>query len=156
MVVLYFLMPVLLIAGVVLLIVFLATRRSAPDPRGRRPMAIYLLSVMFVTLVVALIGMASAVNALVSNLLDAPGAVSGSSCTSGAVSVPHPRPRVRGGQPPPPPPPPPTTFCETTFEETPRLPSALRGGIIAVVAGAVFAFHAVALRGELAQERRGA
>jgi|SRR5919108_2205076 hypothetical protein len=47
---LFFPFGFLLLGALVLAAFVIAGRRAAPDPTGRRPLAIYLLSVMFVTL----------------------------------------------------------------------------------------------------------
>jgi hypothetical protein len=46
----FFPFGVLLLSVVVLAVAAVVGRRAAPDPTGRRPFAIYLLSVMFITL----------------------------------------------------------------------------------------------------------
>lgn len=46
----FFPFGLLLLGAVVLAVLAIAGRRAAPDPTGRRPMAVYLLAVMFIAL----------------------------------------------------------------------------------------------------------
>jgi hypothetical protein len=49
----FFPFGILLLGAIVLAVIAIGGRRTAADPTGRRPMAIYLLSVMFVSLLTA-------------------------------------------------------------------------------------------------------
>ncbi len=56
--------PLLLIGLIVIAIVAFASNRSDPDPEGRRPYAIYLVSITFITLFLALFSLSGTVSAL--------------------------------------------------------------------------------------------
>lgn len=157
----FVLFPVVLLGLIVLGLVAVASRRGEADPKGRRPLAVYLLAVMFVTLFVAFGAVAEATSTLVRS---ATGYGGGHGYVSGGTAAPvvesvygdeggasaeaaagevspsivgQPEGIAAG-------------FTEFGNEGVGR--RVLEGLVVALVAGAVFLFHARRFRELLAQE----
>lgn len=159
------LLPVLLLAGIALLVV-LVMRRGGNDPKGRRPLAGYLLTVMFVSLFASVFGVQQLASALIRGTLDV-GSVQGVSVESRAVAPSPvapakvgagkaaaeqpPRPKSPRRQPMPVPVEP-RERVRFIREPVQTLGDALRGTIVAALGALVFAFHARRLRDLLAGE----
>jgi hypothetical protein len=169
-----FLLPVAVL-GILALVAGVAFRRGGPDRTGRRPLALYLLAVMLVTLFTAVFSVLQAASAVVRAAVDPVpyGPVtygSGGLVGVGSGSVtyaPYPPeefpvpPEGEGPvveEPPPPEaflePPPPEAFLEPFLPARPAA-EVLEAMITAILAGAVFAFHLGPLRRLMAAEAGG-
>jgi hypothetical protein len=140
--------------------------RQEPDPTGRRPYAIYLVSVTFVALQVLVFSATAVVSALVRIPLGdevsvdafgvtvAPEAVSGSGTATiappGSAGQPSPDPTLTESPPPQPSPvevpPPRPTPIDRFVADTRHVREAMQAGLIAIVALLVLLFHARRLR----------
>ncbi len=139
-----FLFPVAFLAVIVLVVASLVRSREEPDPQGRRPFAVYLLVIMFVSLF-ALVG---SVQQIVSTLVDeavgtsdVPGSFglgvaqvesSGSIPPEGISSLPQ--------------------GTATYGSDRSVLAPTLQGLISALLAAGIFVFHAGRLRDLLRKE----
>jgi hypothetical protein len=127
----FFPFGLLLIGMVVLAAVAVARRQSAPDPWGRRPFAIYLLSVMFITLLTSA-GAAAQIGGTLANLVnDRP---------DSPTPVPEPLPPVATLEPVENPPESVATGGFTPSSD-PTLSQVLEGLLVGLLAAAIFEFH---------------
>lgn len=120
-------LPIALIALVAFVIVAVVGRRREADPRGRRPYAVYLLAVMFVSLLTLVAGLGQIGSALASGITEAGGvwAVTvGDGFELGAEHGYGPEGSVRWGP-----------------GGSPTMARILRAMLVALPAGAVFVFH---------------
>lgn len=159
-----FLLPLALL-GVLVLVAGVAVRRGGPDPRSRRPLAVYLLAVMLVTLFTGVFSVFRAASAVVRAALEP---VPSRSVTYGGGWVEVEAEAV--AEPPSPPEespagapeeeglvaqePPPDAIYQA-FPPERLAAEVLEGLITAVLAGAVFAFHAGRLRRLIGREAEG-
>jgi hypothetical protein len=157
-----FLLPVAVL-GILALVAGVALRAGAPDRRGRRPLAVYLLVVMLVTLFTAVFSVFRAASAVVRAAVEPHRLVTYGSgwaeVEAGAVAEPPSPP----GEPPVVPPeeeglvteePPPEAVLQAFPPERPAA-EVLEGLVTAALAGAVFAFHLGRLRRLIGTEARG-
>jgi hypothetical protein len=159
-----FLLPVALL-GILALVAGVALRAGAPDRRGRRPLAVYLLVVMLVTLFTAVFSVFQAASTVVRAAVDPEPhrlVTYGSGWAeveAGAVAEPPSPP----GEPSVVPPeeeglvteePPPEAVLQAFPPERPAA-EVLEGLITAALAGAVFAFHLGRLRRLIGTEAAG-
>jgi hypothetical protein len=160
-----FLLPVAVL-GILALVAGVAFRRGGPDRTGRRPLALYLLAVMLVTLFTAVFSVLQAASAVVRAAVDPVpyGPVtygSGGLVGVGSGSVtyaPYPPEEFpvppEGEGPVVEEPPPPEAFIEPFLPARPAA-EVLEAMITAILAGAVFAFHWRPLRRLMAAEAGG-
>jgi len=139
-----FLFPVAFLAVIVLVIASLVRSRDEPDPQGRRPLAVYLLVVMFISLFTLVASVQQIVSTLVDEAVgtpDLPGSFglgvaqvesSGSIPSQGVSSIPH--------------------GTVTSTPDRNVLAPTLQGLISALLAAGVFVFHAPRLRDLLRKE----
>jgi hypothetical protein len=145
---LVFLLPIAFLAIIVLVVAALTRSRGEPDERGRRPLAVYLLVVMFISLFTLVGSVQQIVSTLVDEAVgtpDLPGSFglgvaqvesSGTIPSEGGSAIPIPHPP---GQ---------LTFGPDRSVLAPTL----QGLISALLAAGIFAFHARGLRGLLGKE----
>lgn len=122
-------LPVLFLLGVILAVVAGVASRREADPKGRRPYALYLLAVMFVSLFTTVGALTGATNALVRGLIEVDDVVhSYQGAELEAVPV--------GGIAPPSPP-----VVESFSPADRTLAEVLGPLIVAIVAAVLFVFH---------------
>jgi hypothetical protein len=158
--------PVILLGLIILAVATAASGRQEPDPTGRRPYAIYLVSITFVAIQVLVFSATAVVTALVQiplrndvsvdalGVTVAPEAVSGSGTATIAPpkSSEQPSPEATLTESPPPQPspveiPPPRPIQLDRFNaDTRHVREAIQAGFIAVVALLMLLFHARRLR----------
>ena len=127
-----FLIPLSFLALIVLVIAALARSRDEPDPYARRPFAVYLLVVMFISLFGTVVSVQQLLSTLVSEAVGtAGGAGSYWAFTVGTGS---------------------TTYTSLGSRIFPEVLQALIAGLLA---GGVFAFHARKLRDLVTRDESG-
>ncbi len=147
--------PLVLLGLIVLAIANASSGRQEPDPTGRRPYAIYLVSVIFVALFVLLFAATAVVSALVQLPLDdqvsydalggatvAPEMVSGSATVSapGSATVTAPPPGPTGPEAVEVP------LTEVPDADTDHIRQAIQSVLLGIIAGLLLLFHARRLR----------
>ncbi|MBA3653908.1 MAG: hypothetical protein H0W70_06910 [Actinobacteria bacterium] len=134
----------------ILLIVAVTGGRHEPDPAGERPAALYYAGVMFIALFTLLFAVFTVVASLLNLTTDEGGSVSGfsvSRTTTASASSYNSSGNEVSVPPPPPGAPPPTATLRPQFggngdyENNRDYANALRGGVIALAAAALYAFH---------------
>jgi hypothetical protein len=143
---LLFLFPIAFLAIIVLLVAALTRSRGEPDERGRRPLAVYLLVVMFISLFTLVGSVQQIVSTLVDEAVgtpDLPGSFglgvaqvesSGTIPAEGGSAIPIPH------------------GTATFGPDRNILAPTLQGLISALLAAGIFAFHARRLRDLLGKE----
>jgi hypothetical protein len=128
----FFPFGILLLGVVVLAIAALVGRRAAPDPTGRRPFAIYLLSVMFITLLTAAGAVAQIGGTLANLVKDEPDV---------PTPILEPIPPVATLEPVEIPPEQDSAAGFLRTSPDPTASQVLEGLLVALLAGAIFEFH---------------
>ena len=134
--------PLVLLGLIVLAVANATSGRQEPDPTGRRPYAIYLVSVTFVAMFVLLFSLTAVVTAVVQIPLSdqvSYDAFGGVSAGAGSATVAPP-----GSAPPEAQTVPPVT--ELTDADKSHVREAVQAGLIAVLAALVLLFHTRKLR----------
>jgi hypothetical protein len=143
---LLFLFPIAFLAIIVLVVAALTRSRGEPDERGRRPLAVYLLVVMFISLFTLVGSVQQIVSTLVDEVVgtpDLPGSFGlGIAQVETSGSIPP-----EGGSAIPIPP-----GTATYGPDRGVLAPTLQGLISALLAAGIFAFHARGLRDLLGKE----